>query len=221
MTENNKNILKSILICEENNENNMIEENNENNMIEENKKKKNKKKDISKLIFVDEKNNEKNMTNNNLKKIMKEIGLKIDNYIPIKYEETNGRKTKKVLEHIYKFKNIKKRKDAIELGNKEYGINNYELLSNYNLKNTNYGIIDIDDFSKTPETLHKYMIEKFKFLKDCYAFTGTTKGLRFLVEYDNNINPYYKGTHTKIMKDFDGDWIKDPWWNTLDKEIFI
>ena len=220
MTENNKNILKSILICEENNENNMIEENNENNMIEENKKKKNKKKDISKLIFVDEKNNEKNMTNNNLKKIMKEIGLKIDNYIPIKYEETNGRKTKKVLEHIYKFKNIKKRKDAIELGNKEYGINNYELLSNYNLKNTNYGIIDIDDFSKTPETLHKYMIEKFKFLKDCYSFTGTTKGLRFLVKYDNNINPYYKGTHTKIMKDFDGDWIKDQWWNTLDKEIF-
>ena len=44
MTENNKNILKSILICEENNENNMIEENNENNMIEENKKKKIKKK---------------------------------------------------------------------------------------------------------------------------------------------------------------------------------
>ncbi len=178
-------------------------------------KKKNK---IFKIDFNFENNKEPEMTT--LKEILKKINIKNSYYIPIKIDYAEDHKPKKKVLDIDKFMGIKKRSLAVKKAEELYGDIEYELLTNHNLKNSNYGIIDIDNFEYQAEEINNLFIEKYPFLKDCYSFTGTTKGLRYLVEYENDINPYYKGTHQKIMKDYDGDWIKDQWWNRLDKEIF-
>jgi hypothetical protein len=197
---------------------NNAEENNNNN--EENNikivvKKKNKIKNKIKIDF--ENNNNQEAMPKRLKKILEPYGIKIKQYIP--YKIINN---KKVVEnaHIGIFKNIRN-KDVAEIKVKQLYGEEGKVCSSYILKESNLGVIDNDDPEKPAEQLYDEMLEKFSFLKDCYAFEGTTKGIRFLVEYDNNeIDSYYKSSHNKNMKDGVGDWCKDQWWNTPNKHSF-
>ena len=173
-----------------------------------------------KIDFNFNKNNKlikKKMTNKQIKEILNPYGLKLKQYIP--YKIVNN---KKFVEHtaIGKFKKILKREQAEKEVKKLYGEEG-KILSCYNLKESNLAVIDNDNNEKSSLELYNEMIEKYEFLKDCFAFEGTTKGIRFLIEYDNNeIDPYYKGTHRNNMKDYEGDYCKDQWWNIPKKKNF-
>jgi hypothetical protein len=181
-----------------------------NNTMEKNK---NNLKLISNNNTIKEEKMEQ-ITINKKQKIKDILGIKMKQYIPYITIEEDGKIKKKVLsENIVKLRGITSReeaeKKAIELLGEEG-----KILSCYDLKKTNYGVIDNDDPNKDIETLWKEMVEKYPFLKKTYCFEGNTKGIRFVVEIDpNNIDPYWKGSHSKIMKEYEGDWCRDQWWN--------
>jgi phage/plasmid-associated DNA primase len=197
------------------------------NKTEENKKidfkidfeNKDIKKDINNITYLKQNHHHtpRSMENQSIKKILQPYGVKLKQFIP--YKIVNN---KKVVEKsaMAKFKTIKKKEEAKKRVKELLGEEG-EILTCYNLKESNLAVIDNDDENKTADELYNEMVEKYEFLKNTYAFTGTTKGIRFIIQYDNNdIDPYYKTTHQKIMKDYDGDYCKDQWWNTLGKKSY-
>ena len=152
--------------------------------------------------------------NNNMKNIK---SLIIKNNIPYNIVVVGvDKKTNKKIVVGRKDKIIKENDEKLEklIHNiSEKDISSYSICYELNIKQTPICVIDFDDYNIKLEDIYKL----YPTLENCYYTTGNTKGFHFYVSNADTIN---MGTHTKVLTNTEGDFIKENIWESIDKTLY-